>query len=312
MNELEVLKSKKAEVVKTLKGNVMASQIKNALPKHISPSVMISAAITAVSKDPKLLECTPASFYGSLVTCSQLGLMPNGFLGEAYLLPFKKGKSGETHCQLIPGYRGLLKLVHNSGKVKEAYAEAVFPKDEFRYTKGLNRDLIHNPSQSTDRLTEKPTHFYAVLKYVNGGFDFEVMSYADVAFVRSRSQGRNNKVWDDYFEEMGKKTVLRKLLKTAPLSSELQNAVGLDEKHMELGQNQNNSEVMANSGLADWVDIAEDETFAVSMDEENSKIDAAKEDSIKKTTQQSQGAVDAAINQLDNRPDKKNEAKGGA
>lgn len=264
-------------------------QIAMALPKHMNADLMIRVALTAASREPKLLLCTPASLIGCVIECSQLGVTPDGILGQAYLIPFKVKQV--LTCQLIIGYRGLVDLAFRSGRVKQLYAEAVYKTDEFGVVKGLNANLTHVPNPKAPQKTKKDiTHFYAVIHYTNGGYAFEVMTVKDVNLVRSRSAGKSNKVWDDYYEEMGKKTVLRKLLKMAPLSPEIITAVGLGDQ-IEMGKSQ-----MASANVADNPEFSDDykaevvdqETVVVDDKAEGKKDDNAKAgaDSVDKTENQ--------------------------
>jgi recombination protein RecT len=289
-SSVQLVKEKRNQLNKLLNSETIKGQISMALPKHINPDVMIRVALTAISKQPKLLECDQASLIGAIITSSQLGLMPDGVLGEAYLIPF--GKS----VNFIPGYKGLAQLAFRSGKVKELYTEPVYAGDEFRYTKGLHRDLVHVPdSDGVNKTKERPTHFYAVIKYISGGFDFEVMTQADVNLVRARSQGKNNKVWDDYFEEMGKKTVLRKLLKMAPLSTELQKAVGLDEEHFVLNKSQMNSQ-----NTTDFADEVGFDPFTEVVEESQRQDRENTNNNAEKQKQKSEAATQAAIDAMNN------------
>src|SRR5580698_617148 len=77
-------------------------QIANALPRHIDADKMMRVVMTSLQKNPALMDCDQGSVIGAVIEASQLGLMPDGILGEAYLVPYR-GK-----CQLQPGYRGLI------------------------------------------------------------------------------------------------------------------------------------------------------------------------------------------------------------
>jgi recombination protein RecT len=77
--------------------------------------------------------------------------------------------------------------------------------------------------------------FYAVAKLVGGGHAFEIMSAEQVNEIRNASQNYKSardkaaSVWGQHYEEMGRKTVLRRLFKYLPVSIELASAAALDE-----------------------------------------------------------------------------------
>lgn len=56
-NQLELRKERFLTLRGTLETNL--AQIKAALPKHMTANRMVRIALTATSKNPKLLECTP-------------------------------------------------------------------------------------------------------------------------------------------------------------------------------------------------------------------------------------------------------------
>lgn len=213
-------KTERKEEPKSIKQwiEAMKPEIAKALPSVITPERFTRMALTAVSANPKLGECTPKSFMGALMQCSQLGLEPNTPLGQAYLIPFKNNKAGTIECQFQLGYKGLIDLAHRSGEFREIYAVVVYENDEFDYAFGLDRRLEHKPSEGE---RGKATHFYAVYKLTNGGFGFEVMTYDEVKKHATRfSKASNFGPWQTDFDEMAKKTVLKKVLKYAPIKTD--------------------------------------------------------------------------------------------
>ena len=71
-----------------------------------------------------------------------------------------------------------------------------------------------------------------MFKTKDGGFGFEVMSIEDVkkhAAKYSKSYNSSYSPWKTNFEEMAKKTVLKKTLKYAPLKSDFARSVSTDE-----------------------------------------------------------------------------------
>lgn len=204
----------------------MEGEIKKALPSVLTPERFTRMVLTALSVNPKLGECTPASFLGSMMNAAQLGVEPNTPLGQAYILPYNNKGVMEAQFQL--GYKGLIDLAYRSGEVEVVQAHIVYENDEFVCEYGLDPKLSHKPA-SSDR--GEPIKVYAVFKTKNGGYGFEVMSMDDVrkhAAKYSKAYNSSFSPWKTNFEEMAKKTVLKKVLKYAPLKSDFVRAVVQD------------------------------------------------------------------------------------
>lgn len=213
-------------------------QMALALPKHMTADRLARIALTEIRRVPTLAKCDQTSFLGAIMQCAQLGLEPGGALGHAYLLPFENRKKGITEVQFIVGYRGMIDLARRSGQILSIEARAVYEADKFHVSLGLNPDLIHEPNW--DAKERGPLRFvYAVAKLKDGGTQFEVMSRQDIERVRSQSKAGQAGPWVSHYEEMSKKTVIRRLFKYLPVSIELATAVTLDEQ-AEIGMPQDN------------------------------------------------------------------------
>ena len=191
------------------------------LPAHLRKNAdrIVKIALTAAAKNPKILQCSQESVMMSIMQAAELGLEPGGFLGEGYLVPY-----GQT-CQFIPGYRGLISLARRSGQIVSIEAHAVYANDEFVVEFGLDPKMIHRPTLNKDR--GDITAFYAVARIVGGGVQSDYMTKADVDAIRARSKSGNSGPWATDYVEMGKKTVIRRLFKTLPVSVELCRALEL-------------------------------------------------------------------------------------
>ena len=217
---------KKYETIKDLLGK-MAGSLRAALPKHITADRMIQVALTSIRSNPKLLDCTRESLMRCVMESAQMGLVTDGVLGHAYLIPFANRKSGTTECTLIPGYKGLLKLARNSGEIKAVRVRAVHAKDKWTYRTGITEVLEHEPSEDQDK--GPILRFWCVVELRDGGYQIEVMSKGEVDSIREKSRGKDGPAWTQSYEEMGKKTVLRRALKLCPASQELERAVSLSD-----------------------------------------------------------------------------------
>lgn len=208
----------------TLKEWILASagEIRKALPKMMDEERFIRIATTAVSTNSALQECESKSFCIALLQSAQLGLEPNTPLGQAYLIPYKKV------CQFQLGYKGILTLAYRTGEFEFIDAQVVYQNDEFEFEYGLDRKLKHKPAKGNRGEVE---WYYAVYKLKSGGSGFVVMSYEDIlehAKKYSKSYNSSSSPWQTAFDEMAKKTCIKKALKYAPTSVEFQKAIVQD------------------------------------------------------------------------------------
>lgn len=209
--------------------NKQIKEIEKALPKHLTAERLARIAITAIRKTPKLGNCSKESFMGALMLSAQLGLEVNTPLGQSYLIPYGR------ECTFQVGYQGIIELAYRTGKYKRIEAAEVYEDDIFEYYHGTEQKLFHAPKPH--REGEKPIAFYAVYELINGGTSFKVMSYEEVmthAIKYSKSYDKNSggfnpsSPWATSFNSMAKKTALVSLLKYAPKSPELHQAVAAD------------------------------------------------------------------------------------
>lgn len=207
--------------------NSMQGEIAKALPSVITPERFTRITLSALSSNPQLSQTTPQSFLAAMMTAAQLGVEPNTPLGQAYLLPYRN--KGQLECQFQLGYKGLIDLAYRSGEVELIQAHIVYKNDEFTCEFGLDPKLTHKPA-SGDR--GEPVKVYAMFKTKSGGFGFDVMSMDEVkahAIKYSKAYSSAFSPWKTNFEEMAKKTVLKRVLKYAPLKSDFVRAAVQDE-----------------------------------------------------------------------------------
>lgn len=225
--EIDTYKQKR-DTTRTLLKN-MGPELAKALGKSIPVEYFVRTAMTAMGKNPKLFDCTQQSLLAALMEAAQLGLVPEGVTGQAYLVPYK------NTCQLIPGYRGLLDLARDNPDVDYVDAHVVCESDLFEFQYGSDSYLHHKPSLDRDR--EALIAVYAVMKLKSGGTHFQVMSRQEVDKIRARSMARNNGPWVTDYPEMAKKTAIKRLVKVAHRNVRLDRAIALDTR-AEIGEDQ--------------------------------------------------------------------------
>lgn len=205
----------------------MEGEIKKALPSVMTPERFTRIVLSALSTTPKLQECTPQSFLGAMMTAAQLGMEPNTPLGQAYLIPYYNSKKQCFECQFQLGYKGLIDLAYRSGEVSTIQSHIVYANDKFSYSFGLEPTLNHVPAVAS---RGEPTHVYAIYRTRDGGYGYDVMSLEDVRnHARKYSKSFNSGPWQTNFEEMAKKTILKRVLKYAPLKTDFARQLSADD-----------------------------------------------------------------------------------
>lgn len=207
----------------------MKAQIAQALPKHITADRIIQIATTQISRNPAIAECTATSLVGAIMQVSILGLELTPQLGQAYLVPTKN--KGKLEIRMDIGYKGYIRLARNSGEIKTLFADVIRHGDEYEEKRGAHRDLIHIPNKERNG-HEKISHAYAVVHYLNGGFDFENLTFNEIEFYRNMSESQKkyglSGAWKNHYAAMAKKTAIRRLATFMPLSIEIQYAKASD------------------------------------------------------------------------------------
>lgn len=258
-------------------------EIARALPRHLNADTMARIALTCFRMNAKLAECQPASVFASVIQASQLGLRP-GLMGECYLIPYK------DQCTLQLGYQGLLELVRRSGLVESIGAYLVHERDVYEVRFGTDPGIRHEPHLDGD---PGPVKFgYAIAKLKGGGVHVEVMSLVEIQRIRDRSQNVKNAKrfgketpWDTDFDEMARKTLIRRICKYLPKSNELALGLALDDAAQRGAQALTVQDAIANTFVPPVVD-AETGEIQGEQHQEGAHQDAAAEAQQSEQSQQ--------------------------
>lgn len=141
------------------------------------------------------------------------GLLKGAYLNldamsqEYYLIPYGDRLNFQT------SYKGQIKLVkrYSTRKIRDIYAKVIRQGDEFS-------ESIVNGVQSFT-FNPKPLNngeivgAFAVIVYEDGSITYDVMNKEEIDNTRKHSKAANSGAWKDFFSEMAKKTVLRRLCK---------------------------------------------------------------------------------------------------
>lgn len=215
--------------------NQSIKDLQRALPNGMSANRLARIALTTIRKNPKLADTNTQSFLGALFQSAQLGLEPD-VNGECYILPFNnynsKTKQWSLDAQFVIGYKGLVQLFYRAGK-GALQIQTVYKGDIFEYQLGTEEYIKHIPQGKSN----ESIAYYAVAK-INGEKVFKVMTKEQVlehashhskSFNKKEGDFMASSPWATSFDQMAMKTVLIQLMKTMPLSPQLQKAIQADE-----------------------------------------------------------------------------------
>lgn len=203
------------------------SQIAIALPStgNTKPEAIVRAVLTEVRMSADLVACEPKSIVRCALEAASLGLIPNRIVGHFYLVPFNDTQRGVKVCTSIIGYRGLIDLARRSGNISTFDVYVVHEKDDFTYRLGDDAKIEHVPYQPKAKNEKEadPGHMiavYAIVRLRDGGVQRLVMTTREVDMVRAKALSKNSPAWTGHYEEMAKKTVVRRIAKLLPISVE--------------------------------------------------------------------------------------------
>jgi recombination protein RecT len=218
--------AKTKELKSLLASESMQNQFAASLPKHLTPERFGRVAMTAITRTPKLVDCSRESFMQCLLDLSAMGLEPDN--QRAYLIPY-----GNV-CTLIVSYKGLVELMRRAGDVASIHADIVCENDEFIHNMGA----IEKHTFDLRKPRGEMFAAYCQVTFKDGAKQAAIMSKEEIDAIKKRSKSGNNGPWVSDYNEMAKKTVVRRVSKMITLSPEIMEAVERSDRH-EFGEMRN-------------------------------------------------------------------------
>lgn len=204
----------------------MLPEFKMALPANVPAEKFVRTVLTAIQMNPQIAEATETSVINACMKAATDGLILDGREAALTIYNVNKGTreapKWAKEAQYMPMVTGIIKRVRNSGEISLFNAFVRHENDLFKRKLGLELVLEHEPN---DDNPGKVIGAYAVCKYKDGEIDFEYMTIQQIESIRTRSKSPTKGPWATDYEEMCKKTVMRRLSKRLPMSSDLHNVI---------------------------------------------------------------------------------------
>ncbi|QNT79196.1 recombinase RecT [Entomobacter blattae] len=197
----------------------MQKQLVSVLPSHITPQRFMRTVMMAINIDKSLLNLNRESLKNAAIKCAADGLLPDG--REAAFVKF----GGDA--VYMPMFAGIQKRIRNSGEIASIEARVIYENDDFLWEQGTESKLSHKPKFPGDR--GNMVGAYAIAHFKDGSSpQFEVMSLDEIEKVKESSAGKDKGPWVQWYEEMARKTVFRRLAKWLPIDAEIDDVVQRD------------------------------------------------------------------------------------
>lgn len=201
------------------------SELLKVLPENVKVEKFERMTLTALQKNPLILNCDRKSLFQALTFCAQDGLVPDG--KEAVLTKYG------NQVVYLPMIGGILKKIKESNEIKHITSHLVCEKDEFEFwIDDDGEHLRHKPNLQE----ESPFQYvYATAKTIHDEIFIEVMTRKEIFQVKALSKGSSpSSPWNAWFDQMAKKTVIRRLFKKLPISKELETLSQRDDQIFDL------------------------------------------------------------------------------
>ena len=188
------------------------------LPKHIDIETLERAANNALMRNPDIASCDPTSVYDSVMRCAQDGLIPDG--KEAAIVVY--GGKGGKKAQYQPMIDGVLKRLRQSGLIENIAAKAVFEGDDFDYWFDEDGEHVKYRPDFNAAGDRNFKLAFAYAKLAGGEMVVEVMNKSEIDRVKGSSRAGNSSYgpWAQWYDRMAVKSVLHRLARRLPSSSE--------------------------------------------------------------------------------------------
>lgn len=197
-----------------------------------------------------------ASLQNSIVNVASVGISLNPANKHAYLVP----RDGRVCLDI--SYMGLLHLAVQSGAIEWGQAKIVYENDYYE-NNGIDKAPTHKQKTFGDK--GAIVGVYCTVKLPSGDYLTEEMDIDAINKTRQSSKAGKGP-WQNWFEEMARKTVVKRAAKYWPTCSQISSAINVLNEHEGLGDPYEPS--LVESGDADsFIDSEQKETIKTKIAE---------------------------------------------
>lgn len=227
-----------------INGKIGQSLVGNAISDPNRKARFVTSLITLVAMNPSLKDCEQSTIVSAALQAESLDLPLNNQLGFDYVVPFKDTKNNRIVAQFQIGWKGMVQLAIRSNQMKKIHAIEVRAGELVRFNPIINDFEFSYLTNPEERKNAPVIGYYAFFETTNGyiqelywtkeEMEYHALEYSQ-AYKSDKAKGWKNSFWTKDFDEMSKKTMLKQVLKFAPMSvdSPLAKAILADQAVIE-------------------------------------------------------------------------------
>lgn len=187
-------------------------------------------AIQALQSNATLFQAAANSaraLQNAIINVAAVGISLNPALGHAYLVPRKPDRNSPMQVYLDISYKGLVHIATSTGAIEWVQSKLVYSNDTYR-NQGVGREPFHE--QNTFGEKGDLVGVYCVAKTKSGDYLTEEMDMATIEKIRRASKAENGP-WKHWFEEMVRKSPVKRGSKYWPRSERMSLATSVLDEH---------------------------------------------------------------------------------
>ena len=224
--------------------------IESVVGKEFNTQRFAKLAVMAMAENPSLAKATKISIMKECVKLARANVWPDG--RSAALVPFYNKQKGVHEAVGMVMVQGLLQNARRSGEIESIAAFPVYKNEAFEImVTSEGQTLTHVPISFGDKGEFMGVYAIAVLK--NKQCEIEVMDKKQIKAVEKVSRAKVSPWKGDFFLEMAKKSVLRRLLKRLPCAAHLDEILRMDNQNYDFSRD--DSEPAERRPLEDRLDL---------------------------------------------------------
>lgn len=203
--------NKKVDAINRFFVDKRVERLEVLLPSYLKGEAtrLIERAKVYVANNKKLMDCPDNDLFICILKAAELGLAVDGKL--AHIVKFKQ------QYQLLPDFKGIIAIAKRTQQIRDIYSDVICANDNFDHGIVEGKPLLnHSYDLAKDR--GHVIGAYAIVYLPDGSWRYEVMSIKELTRIANLSpakkEGETVGPWADHENEMRRKTVMRRCLKT--------------------------------------------------------------------------------------------------